>query len=99
MEDINKDFNRSIGRVLDFVNDNLHLSFDVDSMDPTVIPSTGIPVKGGSSLEGKLLLDVLLNRSNIYNIDIAELNLDIGNTKDKIKSLNNTFSLFENYFE
>ena len=101
MEDINKDFNRSIGRVLDFVKDDtLHLSFDVDSMDPRVIPSTGTPVKGGLSLEeGKSLLDVLLNKSNIYNVDIAELNLDIGNTKDKIKSLHNTFSLFENYFE
>lgn len=101
MEDINKDFNRSIGRVLDFVkDDNLHLSFDVDSMDPRVIPSTGTPVNCGLSLEeGKSLLDVLLNKSNIYNVDIAELNLDIGNTKDKIKSLHNTFSLFENYFE
>ena len=91
MDDINNDFNRSIGRVLDFVkDDNLHLSFDVDSMDPTVIPSTSTPVKGGLSLEeGKSLLDVLLNKSNIYNVDIAELNLDIGNTKDKIKSLHN----------
>ena len=69
-------------------------------MDPTVIPSTGTPVKGGLSLEeGKSLLDVLLKKSDIYNVDITELNLDIGNTKDKIKSLNNTFSLFENYFE
>lgn len=101
MEDINKDFNRCIGRVLDFVkDDNLHLSFDVDSMDPTVIPSTGTPVKGGLSLEeGKSLLDVLLKKSDIYNVDITELNLNIGNTKDKVKSLHNTFSLFENYFE
>lgn len=101
MDDINNDFNRSIGRVLDFVkDDNLHLSFDVDSMDPKVIPSTGTPVKCGLSLEeGKSLLDILLKKSNVYNVDITELNLDIGNTKDKIKSLHNTFSLFENYFE
>ena len=101
MEDINTDFNRSIGRALDFVRDDkLHLSFDVDSIDPKFIPSTGTPVKGGLSLEeGKSLLDVLLNRSDIYNVDITELNLDIGNTKDKVKSLHNTFCLFENYFE
>ena len=52
MEDINTDFNRSLGRVLDFARDDkIHLSFDVDSIDPKFIPSTGTPVKGGLSLE------------------------------------------------
>ncbi|CAL1532824.1 unnamed protein product, partial [Lymnaea stagnalis] len=28
----------------------IHLSFDVDSMDPTLIPCTGTPVPGGLTL-------------------------------------------------
>jgi arginase len=100
MEDIIKDYNRCLGLVLDFIKDDyVHLSFDVDSMDPNVIPSTGTPVDKGLHLEeGKCLLDTLINKTKICNVDITELNLEIGSTNDRIKSLNNTFHLFDNYF-
>ena len=46
-----------IGKVVDMalkrINPDLsrpiHLSFDVDAMDPTIAPSTGTPVRGGLS--------------------------------------------------
>ena len=99
IDDIQTNYNRSLGRILDFVrDDNIHLSFDVDVMDPNIIPSTGTPVPNGLELnEAKCLLDALLVKNNLFNIDITELNLELGTTKDKIKSLNNTMYLFENY--
>jgi arginase len=46
-----------IGKVVEMALDRinpgarrpLHLSFDVDAMDPTIAPSTGTPVRGGLS--------------------------------------------------
>ena len=50
-----------VQKALDHVNPErdapIHLSFDVDAMDPTVAPSTGTPVRGGLTFrEGTLLL-------------------------------------------
>lgn len=88
----------SINKILNFVgNDPIHLSFDVDVMDPSVICSTGTSVKDGLYFdETKRILDMLINK-RIVNMDITELNLDIGNNNDKFMSLNNTLNLFENY--
>ena len=88
----------SINKILNFVgNDPIHLSFDVDVMDPSVICSTGTSVKEGLYFdETKRILDMLINK-RIVNMDITELNLDIGNNNDKFMSLNNTLNLFENY--
>lgn len=101
MNDIKEDYNRCIGKVLEFIKDDfVHLSFDVDSLDPLLIPCTGTAVKDGLMLEeAKYLNDILLERTKVYNVDITELNLEIGNTDNKIKSLSNTFFIFKNYFE
>lgn len=88
----------SINKILNFVgNDPIHLSFDVDVMDPSVICSTGTLVKDGLYFdETKRILDMLINK-RIVNMDITELNLDIGNNNERLMSLNNTLNLFENY--
>jgi len=88
----------SINKILNFVgNDPIHLSFDVDVMDPSVICSTGTAVNDGLYFdETKRILDMLINK-RIVNMDITELNLDIGNNNERFMSLNNTLNLFENY--
>tara|TARA_A100001015_G_C15026858_1_gene730981 strand:- start:1519 stop:2343 length:825 start_codon:yes stop_codon:yes gene_type:complete len=69
------------------IGDNpIHISFDVDSLDPSVLDSTGTPVIGGLSLNiAQILLDYLAFK-NWVNLDITELNLNLGNRE---KSLNN----------
>jgi arginase len=98
VDDIRFRNTKSINKILNFVGDNpIHLSFDVDVMDPSVIYSTGTSVDNGLYFdETKYILDKLKNKK-IVNMDITELNLDIGNNDERFMSLNNTLKLFENY--
>ncbi len=95
---INKNFTESLNKILNFVGDGpVHVSFDVDSIDPKYIPSTGTPVKNGLELmKAKLILDKL-NSGNIVNLDITELNMNLGTKADGKKSGINTEKLFHKF--
>jgi arginase len=63
--------------------DIVHLSFDVDVLDPLIAPGTGILSKGGLSYREALYIMETLGKSGIVSsIDIIEINplLDIKNT-------------------
>ena len=73
-----------IGKVvemaLDKVNPNrdrpIHLSFDVDALDPTVAPSTGTPVRGGLTFrEGHYICEAIAETGLLVALDIM-----VGNT-------------------
>ena len=75
-------------------NKKVHLSIDVDALDPKYMPSTGSIAKQGLSME--YLLDLIDNiRDRVVNVDVVELNLDIGSREDKILSLKNTLSIID----
>ena len=79
-----------LNKIEEFVkNDPIHFSFDVDALDPKYIPCTGTPSSDGICLEscGILLQNII--KYNLVSMDVVELNLEIGNNDDKIKSLNN----------
>ncbi|KAL1922116.1 uncharacterized protein VTP21DRAFT_10758 [Calcarisporiella thermophila] len=72
-----------IGRVvemaLDHVNPNrdrpIHLSFDVDALDPSVAPSTGTPVRGGLTFrEGHYICEALCETGLLVGVDLVEVN-------------------------
>ncbi|KAI8333951.1 arginase [Chlamydoabsidia padenii] len=72
-----------IGKVvemaLDAVNPGrdrpIHLSFDVDALDPSVAPSTGTPVRGGLSFrEGHYICEHLYETGLLVAADIVEVN-------------------------
>ena len=72
---------------------NVHLSFDIDSIDPTFIPGTGTPVVDGLTMEGgKKIIKDLLNTNLIRSIDFVEFNPSLD--KEDI-TLNNCLSLLE----
>jgi len=55
--------------------DNLHISFDLDSIDPSEITGVSTPVKGGlTKKEVKYLFLALLKLKNISSVDIVEYN-------------------------
>ena len=99
-DEINKNLSESLNKILNFVGDDpVHVSFDVDSIDPKYIPSTGTPVKNGIELaKAKLILDKL-NSGNIVKMDITELNIKLGKKTEGLKSGKNTEKLFHNFIK
>lgn len=62
--------------------DHLHLSFDVDFLDPDIAPGTGTPVRGGPSYrEAQLCAEMVADTGCLGSLDIVELNpaLDVRN--------------------
>ena len=96
VDEIEKDIYKCIKDINNFVKDDpIHLSFDVDSMDMSVIYSTGTPVKNGIKYnDGKKILD-FLSYKRIVNADVTELNLEIGDLNQKMYSLANTLKLVD----
>jgi len=61
---------------------HLHLSFDVDFLDPTIAPGVGTTVKGGPTYrESQLCMEMLYETGLLGSLEIAELNpaLDLRN--------------------
>jgi arginase len=59
-----------------------HLSFDLDSLDPTVAPGVATPVRGGIDWrEAHLLMEMAADTGKMLGLEIAELNpvLDVKN--------------------
>ena len=58
--------------------DGVHLSFDIDVMDKSLVPGTGTPVDKGFNLEeGKKVLKEFLSIGKIKSMDFVELNTDL----------------------
>jgi arginase len=53
----------------------LHVSFDMDSLDPTVAPGVGTPVSGGLTIrEAHLLMEMLADDGRVRSLDLVEVN-------------------------
>jgi len=73
--------------VLDKINPNrdrpIHLSFDVDGMDPIDAPSTGTPVPGGVRFhEAVEMVKELRETGLLVSMDLVEVNPALGDAKD-----------------
>ncbi|XP_015587874.2 arginase, hepatic [Cephus cinctus] len=61
---------------------SLHVSFDIDSLDPLEAPSTGTAVRGGLSLrEGIHLMEELYRTNRLNAVDLVEVNPKIGDER------------------
>lgn len=70
--------------------DHIHLSFDVDAIDPETAPGVGTPVKGGLSYrETHLMMEVIAESGCLSSMEIAEVNpiLDSGNRTAELVSM------------
>lgn len=53
----------------------IHLSFDVDALDPQWAPSTGTPVRGGLTLrEGDFICECVHETGSLVAMDLVEVN-------------------------
>jgi arginase len=63
-------------------NTHLHVSFDVDCLDPEIAPGVGTTVAGGLSYrEAQLCMEMIADSGRVGSLDIMELNpaLDVRN--------------------
>lgn len=75
---------------------HLHVSFDVDALDPEVAPGVGTTVPGGLSYrEAQLCMEMIADTGRLASLDIMELNpaLDVRN-KTAIIAVDMIESLF-----
>lgn len=81
-----------VARVLDAVNPKsnrpIHCSFDIDSLDRTVAPSTGTSVSGGLTLrEGLCIAEEICKTGLLSALDLVEVNPKIGSPEDCANTL------------
>lgn len=79
MADIDKlGIHRIISRVLKQFKetvDHIHVSFDLDSVDPTIVPGVGTPVPGGLSFrETHLLMEAIAECGCMSSLEVTEVN-------------------------
>lgn len=79
MNDIDKlGIHRIIAKVLKQFRekvDHIHISFDVDSIDPSVAPGVGTPIPGGLSYrEAHVLMETIAECGCMSSLEIAEVN-------------------------
>lgn len=77
--------------------DGVHLSFDIDVMDPSLVPGTGTPVADGFDIdEIKFIFTKILREKFVTSMDFVEFNPEIDNddmrtTKNCMEILNHIF--------
>lgn len=85
MQDIDR---WGIGKVMDMAvahlgDRDLHLSFDVDAMDPFFAPSTGTTVRGGLNFrEGCYVCEALFETNRLRSMDLVEVNPLLAGAED-----------------
>ncbi|KAJ2688050.1 Arginase, catabolizes arginine to ornithine and urea [Coemansia sp. RSA 1285] len=84
MHDVDK---HGIGRVVEMALDHVnrdrslpvHMSFDVDALDPSVAPATGTPVRGGLTFrEGHYICEAVAETGCLVALDLVEVNPSLG---------------------
>tara|TARA_A100001015_G_scaffold63710_1_gene70341 strand:- start:2491 stop:3333 length:843 start_codon:yes stop_codon:yes gene_type:complete len=90
-----------ISKISNFIGDSpIHISFDVDAVDPKFIPCTGTSVNKGLNPDKiKILFDFLykFKRNQIVNLDVTEFNPKIGNKEDYDESIKNIFKILDKF--
>ncbi len=69
------------------VNTHLHVSFDVDFLDPDVAPGVGTTVRGGPTYrESQLCMEMIADTGRLGSLDVMELNpaLDVRNATAQV---------------
>lgn len=92
MHDIDR---HGIGRVVEMAlahigsDTPIHLSFDVDALDPMWAPSTGTPVRGGLTLrEGDYIAECVHESGQLIAMDLVEVNpsLEITGASETVRA-------------
>lgn len=65
----------------------IHLSFDVDALDPHFAPATGTLVRGGLTFrEGHYICEEIAETNRLVSMDLMEVNPELGEDEIAIKT-------------
>lgn len=91
MHDVDK---LGIGRVMEECNDylskkeNIHLSYDIDALDPFFAPSTGTAVRGGLTFrEGNFICEELAETGRLSSMELVEVNPSLHSNVDAKRTI------------
>jgi arginase len=77
----------------------IHLSFDIDALDPVAAPSTGTAVPGGLSLrEGVYITEKIAATGRLQVMDLAEVNPELGSAADQLTTVQSACEIIEAWF-
>ncbi|BHF72422.1 Amino-acid acetyltransferase, mitochondrial [Sparganum proliferum] len=93
---IEKVMQLSIKAISEQPNCQIHLSFDIDALDPQFASSTGTPVPGGLTLdEGKHICRSLAVTGMLKSVDLVEVNPALGSPEDSKTTVNSAIELLK----
>ncbi|XP_072163630.1 arginase, hepatic-like [Diadema setosum] len=86
---ISEVFARAMERINPKGTRPVHLSFDIDSMDPGVTASTGTPVLGGLTYrEGIYIAEEIAETGLLSSMDLVEVNPQLGSQSQQESTIN-----------
>jgi arginase len=77
---------------------HIHISCDIDSMDPCIMPSTGTPVPHGLALKNVLNI-IKAAKPRLIGFDLVEFNPLLGNKRQVRTTLNNIHRILNKVIE
>ena len=70
----------------------IHISFDVDALDPSLVDSTGTRVPDGMEPEEvRAIIECALIQNKLVSLDVVEFNKDLGNPDNSILAVQRVF--------
>ena len=74
------------------VNGPIHISFDVDALDPTLVDSTGTRVPEGLEPEDvSRIIASALEADKLVSLDVVEFNKALGNPENSLLAVKKVF--------
>ncbi len=71
---------KDIPKIIKALGDQVYITFDVDGLDPSIMPATGTPVPGGLKWEeATALLKEVAKKKTVVGADVVELSPQPGN--------------------
>ena len=79
---------------------NIHLSFDIDALDPIYVPGTGTPVENGLTFaEAKNILETVIDTNLIRSMDFVEFNPALDENNKTIETCTELLKIISNSFK
>ena len=70
----------------------IHISFDVDALDPELVDSTGTKVPNGLEPEEvREIITTALNKNSLVSLDVVEFNKSLGNPENSLLAVKRVF--------